>query len=64
LKAVLKNAIEMNSNFEKLPRFYLIDHRKEGENCPENRKQVEKNHAGGTTKFVIRLSDVNTPVNN
>ncbi len=51
MNSVLKKAVSVNADHEKLPRNYLVDNRKTGADCPKCRGKIKKQTIGGRSSY-------------
>ena len=51
MNSVLKKAISVNADSDKLPRNYLVTHRSSGEDCPKCKGKIKKQTIGGSSSY-------------
>ncbi len=51
MNSVLKKAISVNADSDKLPRNYLVTHRSSGEDCPKCKGKIKKQTIGGRSSY-------------
>jgi formamidopyrimidine-DNA glycosylase len=51
MNLVLKKAVSVNAEFEKLPRTYLVENRKKDKNCPRCGGKIKKQTIGGRSSY-------------
>ena len=51
MNLVLKKAVSVNADFEKLPRTYLVENRKKDKNCPKCSGKIKKQTIGGRSSY-------------
>ena len=51
MKSVLKKAISVNADYDKMPKNYLLNHRKPGKDCPKCSGKIKRITIGGRSSY-------------